>query len=327
MAASRNRLPTDLAGRVGDWLADRCAVNAHLCVGLSGGCDSVVLLHVLSRLGLGARLTALHVNHGLSSNALAWSDFCAEYCAQLGVDLQIVKVSIEMGGGGGLEAAARQARHAAFAECGADVVLLAHHRGDQAETVLFNLLRGAGVAGARGMPAQREIGGGPRLLRPLLDVSRGELEAYASEYGLHWVVDESNHDVRFSRNYLRHQVLPVLKARFPKVEESLAQAAGHFSEADILLSELALQDWSAVLDGAEDESASLKALRQLSLPRLKNLLRYRLRQKGWRAPVAARLDEFARQLLTAASDRHPELLLPDGLMRLVRGRLYWLPLK
>lgn len=327
MAASRNKLPTDLVARVGEFLAARHADAGRICVGLSGGCDSVVLLHVLSRLGLTDRLTAMHVDHGLSPHAAAWGDFCAEYCSRLAVPLRIVRVCVDSRGGQGVEAAARQARYAALADCQADVLLLAHHQGDQAETVLFNLLRGTGVVGASGMPVERLAEGGARLLRPLLGVSRSELEAYAREFGLGWVDDESNADVRFSRNFLRHEILPALRSRFPSVDASLALAGRHFAEADALLSELAEVDWQYAARDSTDGSASLKALRQLSLPRLKNLLRFRLRQKGWRPPVASRLEEFSRQIFTAAPDRHPELQLPDGSMRLSRGRLYWLPLK
>ena len=323
MAASRKKPPADLPGRVGDFLAARLAPDDRLCVGLSGGCDSVVLLHLLSRLGFAGRLSAIHVHHGLSPNADHWAGFCADYCHDLGVPLNIQHVAVDRKIGLGLEAAARQARYAAFAECTADCLLLAQHRGDQAETVLFNLLRGTGVTGAAAMPAERSFGA-LRLLRPLLDVSRGEIEAYAAANHLAWVDDESNTDLALTRNYLRHEALTALMQRFPAAEISLAQAAANFSEAAGLLDELAELDWCLAGDG---DTARLSVLRELSLPRLKNLLRYRLRQLGWRVPVATRLDEFARQLQTAGPDRHPELVLPEGKMHSARGRLRWLPQK
>lgn len=326
MAASRNKPSADdLPGRVGAFVAARLAPAETLCVGLSGGCDSVVLLHVLSRLGLGERLRAMHVHHGLSPNADAWADFCRDFCGRLPVSLEIARVEVDLSAGLGLEAAARAARYAAFAECAADVLVLAHHQGDQAETVLFNLLRGTGVAGAAGMPAERRLSGG-RLLRPLLGMSRAVLEGYAREHSLRWIEDESNIDLRYSRNFVRHRVMPVLGQRFPSVENALAQAAANFGEADELLAELAAVDWQNVCK-MPDATASLSCLKQLSLLRLKNLLRYRLRSLGWRAPVATRLDEFARQVLAAAPDRHPELQLPDGIMRVARGQLHWLSRK
>ncbi|MDP3439901.1 MAG: tRNA lysidine(34) synthetase TilS [Azonexus sp.] len=321
MAVSRNKPSTDLPGRLGDFLASRLAPDERLCVGLSGGCDSVVLLHLLSFAGVAHRLSAIHVHHGLSPNADRWADFCVDYCRQLAVPLNIQYVAVDRKNGLGLEAAARQARYVAFAESAVDCLLLAQHRGDQAETLLFNLLRGTGVTGAAAMPIERNFGA-LRLLRPLLDVSRTEIEAYARLNNLAWVDDESNTDISFTRNYLRHEALTALTQRFPAAEAALCQAAANFSEAAGLLDELAEVDWRQAADG---DLARLSVLRALSLPRLKNLLRYRLRQLGWRVPVAARLDEFAHQLQTAAPDRHPELVLPEGKMRSALGRLRWQP--
>lgn len=323
MAVSRNRLSTDLTARVGAFLAARLKPAERLCVGLSGGCDSVVLLHVLSRLGFAGRLSAMHVHHGLSPNADAWAAFCAAYCASLGVPLTTRHVEVDMQGGLGLEAAARRARYAAFAERSRDCLVLAQHRGDQAETLLHNLLRGTGVTGAAAMPAERQFASS-RLLRPLLEISRSEIASYAAEHSLDWVEDESNEDLAITRNFLRHQALTTLSQRFPAAEAALAQAAANFAEAAELLDELAEQDWNGAAQG---ELARLPDLRRLSVPRLKNLLRYRLRRLGWRVPVASRLDEFARQLQTAGPDRHPELKLPEGRMIAGRGLLRWSPNK
>lgn len=320
MVATRNSLSADLRTRVGAFLAARLRPDARIWLGLSGGCDSVVLLHVLSSLGLG-KVSAIHVHHGLSPNADAWTEFCTAYCAQLAVPLTICHVTVDVSSGQGLEAAARAARYAAFAECARDCLLLAQHRGDQAETVLFNLLRGTGVTGAAGIPAER-LFGKLRLLRPLLDVSRDEIERYALAEGLNWINDESNADTNLTRNFLRHEALTAISQRFPSAENSLALAAKHFAEAAGLLDELATQDWLLVSEGGV---ARARALSELSLPRLKNLLRHRLRCLGWQVPVASRLEEFARQLQTAAPDRHPELVLPDGKMRVAGGKLHWLP--
>lgn len=320
MVASRNKRLADLPGRVSGFLADRLALDQHLTVGLSGGCDSVVLLHLLKQLGFAGCLSAIHVHHGLSPNADQWVSFCADYCCRLDIPLIIQKVAVDRKNGLGLEAAARQARYAVFAQYATDCLLLAQHRGDQAETVLFNLLRGTGVTGAAAMPVERNLVQ-LRLLRPLLDSSRTEIENYARTNQLDWVDDESNTDLSLTRNYLRHQLFPTLRQRFPGAEKSLAQAANNFAEAGVLLDELAELDWRQAGDG---DAARLSVLRQLSLPRLKNLLRYRLRQKGWRVPVATRLDEFAHQLQSAAPDRHPELVLPEGKMRSALGYLRWL---
>ncbi|MBS1144502.1 MAG: tilS [Proteobacteria bacterium] len=170
------------------------------------------------------------------------------------------------------------------------------------------------------MPAERAFGH-LRLLRPLLDVSRFEIERYAIAEGLEWISDESNADTTLTRNFLRHETLNAISQRFPSAEASLALAARHFAEAAGLLGDLAHQDWLLASDG---EKARMSVLRQMSLPRLKNLLRYRLRCLGWQVPVTARLDEFARQLQSAAPDRHPELCLPDGKMCVAQRYLHWL---
>ncbi len=319
MAASRNNPSSSLPTRVAAFLSAQTRGDERLSVGLSGGCDSVVLLHVLVELGLGERLAAIHVHHGLSPNAGRWASFCADYCRRLGVACHVEHVDVERHSGHGLEAAARIARYRAFAAIAADTLLLGHHQGDQAETLLFNLLRGAGVTGAAAIPADRQEGR-LRILRPLLGVSRDEIEAYARAGQLEWIDDESNADTALTRNFLRHEVLTALAGRFPAAERNLAQAAGHFAEAEALLRELAVIDWQAVADG---EGLQLAKVREMSLPRLKNLLRHRLRQLCWQVPAAARLEEFARQLQSAGPDRHPALDLAEGSMIARRGVLCW----
>lgn len=318
MAASKNWQP-EL--HLENFLRARSALSGRLCVALSGGRDSVVLLHAAVHLGFGERLSALHVHHGLSPNADAWLDFCRRLCSGLGVALQIRQVTVERNGRQGLEAAAREARYAAFAQCDADCLLLAHHQADQAETVLFNLLRGSGIAGASGMPLERSLSG-VRLLRPWLDVPAAEIAAFATSEGLQWIEDESNADPAFSRNFLRQEIFPAIQARFPAAHAALADAAGHFAEADALLAELAECDWQSACRG---DSLFLPTARALSVPRLKNLLRWRLRKLGWRVPAAGRLEEFVRQLHSAAPDRHPALRLIDGEMVVRQRCLHWLP--
>lgn len=320
MAVSKNSPSSKLLSLLQDCLVARGDPGDRLCVGLSGGRDSVVLLHLASRLEPRPRLSALHIHHGLSPNADDWADFCTRFCRDLDVPLAVERVDVAADTGLGLEAAARQARYQVFRRCGADCLLLAHHQGDQAETLLFNLVRGAGVTGAAAMPAARALGP-MRLLRPLLGVPRSDIVAYALENRLAWIEDESNADTAFSRNFLRHEIVPALEARFPAASACLASAAAHFAEADLLLAELAQADWQAC---AEGDCLLLSALHQLSPARLKNLLRYRLRSLGWRVPAARRLDEFVRQLLAAAPGSRPLLQLPEGEMRVLRRRLCWI---
>lgn len=319
MGASKSYRPIDLIAHLQDFFAARPPAAGALCVALSGGRDSVVLLHALSRLALPNPLLALHVHHGLSPQADAWAAHCALLCRNLGVPLQVERVEVELASGSGLEAAARTARYRAFAACAAETLLLAHHAGDQAETVLFRLVRGSGVTGAAAMLPERRWGR-QRLLRPLLAVTPEELATYAQAHSLSWVEDESNADRALSRNFLRHEILPRLGARFPGTQHALVQAAAHFAEADDLLSELATGDWQSCARG---DGLDLARLRALSPARIRNLLRWRLRQMGWHAPATARLNEFVRQLQTAAPDRHPSLILAQGELRVGRGVLRW----
>lgn len=320
MAASKSWRSIDLVRHLEEFLSARGALDGRIYVALSGGRDSVVLLHAASRLAPGVRLGAIHVHHGLSPNADAWATHCARICEDLDVALQIEHVTVERVGAG-LEAAARQARYEAFGRCPAKRLLLAHHQGDQAETVLFNLVRGAGTAGAAGIPPVRSLGS-QQILRPFLGIAPEAIAAYADRLGLEWIEDESNGDCDFSRNYLRREIVPRLEARFPAATQCLGAAAERFAEAEALLADLATLDWLACADG---ECLRLAPARELSPARQKNLLRWRLRQLGWRVPVAARMDEFVRQLADAGPDRHPQLVLPDGEMHVRRGRLYWSP--
>ncbi len=287
---------------------------------LSGGIDSVALLHALVRRQTAAphdsELSALHVHHGISAQADRWEGFCSEYCRKLKVPFASVRVAVERAAPDGLEAAARRARHAAFAAVDAEWILLAHHRDDQAETLLFNLLRGAGVAGAAAM---RERNG--RLLRPLLTVGRGAIENYAQCHQLSWCEDESNADSRHSRNFLRNEILPALTRRFPAARKNLAAAAARFGEAQDLLNDLARNDLGAVAAGFP---LNLEQLRTMEEARARNMLRYLLNQSGVQIPSEMRLRETLRQMLDAAPDRHPAVVF--GRHRLLRRR-GWLHLE
>jgi tRNA(Ile)-lysidine synthase len=253
----------------------------RVAVGLSGGMDSVVLLHAL-RAHPG--LAAIHVHHGLSPNADAWAAFCRRLCKRLGVPLAVRKAMVQRRGQG-LEAAAREARYAAFKSVKCDAVVLAHHLDDQAETVLMNLLRGAGRRGASGMPARSRLDG-KALLRPLLGLPRAALAAYARRHGLEWIEDESNADEALSRNFLRRKVAPLLDARFPGWKGALARAARHF---------------------AEEEATA------------QDLLRQYLQAKGLRAPSEAKLVEMLKQL-TSGGTRI--LVEHDGArLRVYRGKV------
>jgi tRNA(Ile)-lysidine synthase len=305
----------------------RTKSGERVCVGLSGGMDSMVLLHALWPLAqtgeFPASISAVHVHHGIGARDDAWADFCRDSCARLGVPLRIARVNVPRDTGEGPEGAARRARHAVFAGLDADWLALAHHRDDQAETVLLRLLRGAGVSGAAGMSAVRAQAGGPALARPFLGLARTVIQCYARAHGLAWIEDESNGDERFRRNFLRHDVLPRLEASFPGAGTSLARAAGHFAEAAALLDDLAALDRDAVR--AVSGRIAVQAFNCLDPARARNLLRYAWRQAGFRAPDANWIGEALQQLATAS----PELRLAtaDGELRVYRGELHITPLR
>lgn len=291
-----------LAARLLTRLQSLCGAPLHglrLCVAYSGGLDSSVLLHALAtlRAEAGFKLSALHVHHGLNPRADAWAQHCLHTCAALAVPCQLSRVDVPRDDPAGLEAAARRVRHAALAAVDADWVVLAHHRGDQAETVLHHIARGSGVYGAAGMAAsdpQR------RLLRPLLDEPRPALEAHAAGHGLRWVEDDSNQDLRFTRNQIRHRVLPALQAAVPGAEANLARAAAHFRESAALLAELAREDMARVAAGSP---GARERLRGLSEARGRNVLCEALRAAGEQVPVRARMADLLAQLRGHAAVR------------------------
>ncbi|MBD9485003.1 tRNA lysidine(34) synthetase TilS [Pseudomonas sp. PDM14] len=298
-------------------------------IALSGGLDSSVLLHLLASLARRHALpplSAIHVHHGLQAVADSWPAHCQRLCAQLGVPLQIEYVQVA--GGASIERAAREARYAAFRQItqAGEVLLLAQHRDDQAETLLFRLLRGAGVRGLAAMPRQRELGQGV-LLRPLLDVPRAELEAYAQAHELGWIEDPSNTDMQLSRNFLRHQALPLLARYWPQASANLARTAEHLREAQQLLDELAQADLATVAAPSEFAwlglpSLALEQLRELSPARQRNALRH------WLAPLTElpNSDHWAGwgDLRDAQSDRAPIWRLARGELHRADGRLWWL---
>lgn len=310
------------------FLVARVPAGERLCVALSGGRDSLVLLDALQRLALPNPLSALHINHGLSPHAADWARFCADFCAARAIPLQVIELAPIVSNGEGLEAAARRQRYNAFAQCAADWLALAHHRDDQAETLLLRLLRGAGVAGAAGMPAERALAAGvpgraPRLIRPLLELPREALSAYAGHLGLRWIDDESNADCRYRRNFIRHRILPPLGTVFPGASAALARATCHFAEAAALLDELAVLDRERLAPAGG--RLSLAALNSLSAPRARNLLRHEMKAAGLPAPDARWLEEARHQLASTRASAETCIELPAGSLRVFRGDLYVLP--
>jgi tRNA(Ile)-lysidine synthase len=312
------------ADRLSERIRTRCEVHltagTEVTVGLSGGLDSVVLLHLLQPLGpaLGLRIRALHVHHGLNPRADDWAAFCAGLCARLDVPLVVKRVEVADRAALGVEAAARRARYRCYRDSGADVVALAHHADDQGETVLLQMLRGAGPAGLSAMPEMRAVEGWPRIFRPLLGMPRSALEACASAAGLAWVDDDSNADTGHARNYLRHEILPRIEARFPGWRGTLARVAANAADAMTLADALGADDLAKV---QAPDGIDLDGLARLDAVRAANVLRVWLHGAGVSAPPRDRLLDWLRQFATAG--RHRRVVVPDAALALVahRGRL------
>lgn len=301
--------------------------GSRVVVALSGGVDSIVLLDLLRRMAARGRLrlSALHVNHQLQSHAGDWATFCRRFCRASGIPLRVVKVDVASGAS--VEHAARLARYRALLARPADFVALAHNQDDQAETLLLHLFRGSGIRGLAGM---RVVSGPPlpvsasnpvRMLRPLLDVPREAIARYAAQRKLEWIEDPTNTSSRFTRNFLRAEVLPRVAERFPSYRDALARAARHAAEAVELLDDVARRD----IPAGNEHALGVAALRALAPLRAKNALSRFLRDHGVEIPSAERLDEVVRQVLTARADARICADLGAAQLRLHRGALVVVP--
>lgn len=294
----------------------------------SGGLDSHVLLHALHGLSAklpGVTLGAIHVHHGLRTEADQWAAHCVAVCAVLEIPCQVLHVQARPAVGESPEDAARRARYQALlgVVAAGDCLLTAHHQDDQAETLLLQLLRGCGVAGLAGMPACAAFGAG-LLARPLLMHSRAELRDYAERHGLRWVEDGSNAETGYDRNYLRHEILPRLLARWPATAAALTRSAGHCAAATELLQVLANQDL-VNLRGPVPGTLTIDQLQTLDAARQDNVLRAWLRELDLPTPSTAHLRQVRCELLTAAADAMPCVRWPGAELRRYRGLLHAMP--
>ncbi len=267
----------------------------------------MVLLDILSKLAIASPapslpFQAIHVNHGISKNAHAWAQFCIEECAKRHVPITVETVKVDRQSGTGLEAAARDSRYKALMKSEAKFILTAQHQTDQAETVLHQMLRGTGLLGLAGMGEARELRPGQMLLRPLLNVSRDDIEKYAKDNQLKSIEDESNDDTTYTRNYIRHEIVPVIAARFPHYADSLERIARHAHESAELNEALAKIDlkWNG-------EAAFADALDTLPLPRQINALYHWLRWQKVAPPSRDQLEAWASQLFRAPPEGKPHL--------------------
>ena len=276
-------------------------------VAFSGGLDSLVLLHALCALRdqLDASVAAVHVHHGLHADADEWDRHCQQVCDDLDVAYTSLRVDGRPAHGESPEAAAREARYQALAEWlpAQHCLLTAQHQDDQAETLLLQLMRGSGVSGLAAMPVMTGLGAGQHL-RPLLDMTRTALHHYASAHALCWIEDPSNLSTRYDRNYLRHQVLPLLRNRWPALSSSLSRSAAHCAEANALIGQLAENDLQGVA-GEQAGTLSVPALVVLPRDRQRNVLRAWLKCRSGRTPSTAVLARIVNDVLYCRPDAGP----------------------
>ena len=299
----------------------------HLYVGYSGGLDSHVLLHVIIELIGKKRITAVHVNHQLSSNSDIWQKHCEDRCLEIGVDIICKTVSIK-NRGTGIEDAARNARYSVFEKLlkKNDLLILAHHADDQIETMLFRLFRGSGIKGMSGMPISRLLGNG-ELFRPLLPFFRRDLESYALANQINWIEDDSNLDVSFDRNFIRHKLIPTINERWPNSSFQLNRSANIFAESDFLINILAQKDFAIVTEVSERVgwSISIDKLNGFEIIRQKNILRYWFNLHNLTLPSYAVLDNALDQMIGSKADAEPIVSWGDLQLRRFNKKLYLLP--
>ena len=286
-------------------------------VGLSGGLDSVVLLHLLHRMREFRHfdLRTVHVNHGLSTNADTWAKFCQDYCRGLNVVLRVCRVNVEKQGKG-LEAAARAARYQAFSDGLRKIIVLAHHRNDQIETFMLSAVRGGGLRGMAAMPVWRDLNEEIQIWRPLLAFSRQELAEYAQQWGLSFVEDESNEDSGYLRNWMRNQALPQWQQRIPNFEQQICANVRLLQEDLQLLDELIESEYQRI---SPNGIFSISLWRQCTPLLRRRLLWYFLRKQTESLPSYHSIVDFARVLETADQ---AQLNLSDGELVAYRDKLF-----
>lgn len=309
--------------------------QATVSVAFSGGLDSTVLLHLLSQHELARplkeRLYAHYIDHGLQATSLDWKSHCIKVCKSFQVPFKSSVIEIQETQRKGIESVARKLRYQALSTqlpAAGDILVTGHHQRDQAETVLLNLVRGAGVAGLSAMPYQKEIvlaTGRIRHIRPLLTIAYEKLVAYADYFQLRWIDDPSNQSLDFKRNVIRHEVLPVLQAHWPSVEKTIARSAQNMSEAQLLLDRMASQllaphrPLSYYLD--------LTLFHDLDWLEQKNIIRYWFSNRGVQ-PLTLKHYEWILSVLLAKNISRQNAFsyqLPQGELAFFRGRLYYLP--
>ncbi|PCK08932.1 MAG: tRNA lysidine(34) synthetase TilS [Alteromonadaceae bacterium] len=316
---------TDLLASLQEFL-NRVQPQAPIWLAYSGGQDSSVLLHLLSRINPPLPLKIVHVNHQLSNNAEAWQQHCITTAKTLGYRCQVESAQVNRQGKG-LEGAAREARYRIFERLiePGEYLFTAHHQNDQAETMLFRCLRGSGLRGMRAMEQQRSLAQGT-LARPLLNISQADISAYAEHFDLKWIEDESNDDLRFDRNFLRHTIFPSLNERWPGSVKRMARTSTWLGEANSLLEEYLDTDLHHCNQRLErlGQSIAIPNMNGFSEARVKHLIQFWVNQQGYAQPSHHHIKQL-KNLLEAKADANPLVAWGDCELRRYQNRLYILP--
>lgn len=296
-----------------------------LYIAYSGGQDSQVLLHMsASQAHLKSKMIAVYINHGLQQAAAAWGEHCRQQCLQLGVQFRLINVNAKPVTGQSPEEAARDARYVALKALlhKDDVLLFAQHREDQMETMLLQLFRGSGLTGLAAMPVSTRFGQGT-LIRPLLNTPKQHIQNYAIAHQLHWVEDPSNRCDDFDRNYLRNQIIPLLKTRWPALDKTVARSAAHCANAEQLLNDWVEEIFPMVYDSVE---RCLLIDEWLKFTRKQGalLLRHWLQIFGLKPPSQAVLQAIISEVINAKSTANPQIMLQGFYIKKYRDKLYCL---
>lgn len=306
-SAENNNSLTLLKCVLDNWIDQDC-----ICVALSGGVDSIVLLHILHEANKYHRfeLTSMHVNHNLSPHARNWATFCQRLCDRLNVPLQVVNVNIKKNGGESLENQMRIARYKELANTTAKVIALAHHQNDQIETTLSQLLRGSSLHNIASMKTISQKNN-KLLWRPLLNINRSQIEGYAKENGLNYVTDESNFDTKFLRNFIRHKVLPLLNKWDANIATKLLNFNRQLQDLLMLTDQIGQNDCKFCR--VSHKCLDVEKFRQLSAIRQLNLLTIFIQNHKLPLPSNKQIKEFAAQASSSQWDKHPKLYIIDDI--------------
>ncbi|MFK4132379.1 tRNA lysidine(34) synthetase TilS [Pseudomonas luteola] len=283
-------------------------------VALSGGVDSIVLAEMAHKTINPSLIHAIHVHHGLSENADAWASFVEEFCERRSIPLKVCRVKIDKKPRESLEDVARRARYDVLLSQSPEnaQILLGHHLDDQLETMLIALKRGSGTRRLKGISVKSETNRGKTLVRPLLEFTKADIHAYAREHGLSWVEDDSNADSAFDRNFLRNEIIPLLKKRWTGLLTSTKRAARILEEENEII-ELHAQQ---VLARVQNEGGALiiSELSQLKPVEIKLAIRHWIIGQGILAPREDRIMAIYNEVALARADRKPAYHISGALI-------------